>query len=213
MPRPWIFSSAFDSWLEEPLIWLRRCDWDVDDEVNEVSEVILDTLGRIDDVTYMAWCLGVDVGKLGVEAAPGPPAPELLLTCDHPEIVWKIWKIIRVEKKTNDESASLRQASISKIVKPRPAVLLQTWLRNSVLVRDHPYIMSAHLGPFLIHPLCQHKYINECKPKLPYLTHPPSPFADVIYEWSLSWVLSRTFRPNTCRRNRQVFLFSKKRYK
>ena len=145
MPRPWIFSSAFDSWLEDPLIWLRRCDWDVDDEVNEVSEVILDTLGRIDDVTYMAWCLGVDVGKLGVEAAPGPPAAELLLTCDHHEI-WKIWKIIRVEKKTNDESASLRQASISKIVKPRPAVLLQTWLRNSVLVRDHPYIMSAHFG-------------------------------------------------------------------
>ena len=48
--------------------------------------MILDTLGRIDDVTYMAWCLGVDVGKLGVEAAPGPPAAELLLTCDHPEI-------------------------------------------------------------------------------------------------------------------------------
>ena len=46
--------------------------------------MILDTLGRIDDVTYMAWCLGVDVGKLGVEAAPGPP--EVELTCDHPEI-------------------------------------------------------------------------------------------------------------------------------
>jgi len=46
--------------------------------------ITLDKLGRIDDVTYMAWCLGVDVGKLGVEAAPGPPAAELrLLTCDH----------------------------------------------------------------------------------------------------------------------------------
>ena len=61
----------------------------VEDEVvvSEVSEVItLDKLGRIDDVTYMAWCLGADVGKLGVEAAPGPPADELrLLTCDHAE--------------------------------------------------------------------------------------------------------------------------------
>ena len=146
MPRPWIFSSAFDSWLEEPLIWLRRCDCDVDDEVNEVSEVILDTLGRIDDVTYMAWCLGVDVGKLGVEAAPGPP--EVELTCDHPENMKNMKNHQSWKKKTNDESASLRQASISKIVKPRPAVLLQTWLRNSVLVRDHPYTMSAHFGIF-----------------------------------------------------------------
>ena len=48
--------------------------------------ITLDKLGRIDDVTYMAWCFGVDVGKLGVEAAPGPPAAEpRLLTCDHPE--------------------------------------------------------------------------------------------------------------------------------
>ena len=92
MPRPWIFSSAFDSWLEEPLIWCGGggigggC---VEDEVvvREVSEVItLDKLGRIDDVTYMAWCFGVEVGKFGVEAAPGPPLAELrLLTWDHPE--------------------------------------------------------------------------------------------------------------------------------
>ena len=60
-----------------------RCSWDEDD--NEVSEVILDTLGRIDDVTYTDWCFGVDVGKLGVEAAPGAPTAGGL-TCDHPEM-------------------------------------------------------------------------------------------------------------------------------
>lgn len=76
--------------------------------------MILDTLGRIDDVTYMAWCLGVDVGKLGVEAAPGPPAAELLLTCDHPLLQWvgvvwlvEAWPLTRPFEDTDGGLASM----------------------------------------------------------------------------------------------------------
>lgn len=39
----------------------------LDDELNDVSDVILATLGRI----IVEFLTGVEVGKLGVEAVPG----------------------------------------------------------------------------------------------------------------------------------------------
>ena len=55
------------------------------------------------------------------------------------------------------------------------------------------HILRQHIfWHFLTHPLCQHEYSTERQQNCPFSrpTHPPSqphsPFADVIYEWSLS---------------------------
>ena len=49
----------FDNWLDEPLSRLDEDDNDVS------SELIFETIGR---QTTVGWCIGVEVGKFGVEA-------------------------------------------------------------------------------------------------------------------------------------------------
>ena len=58
------------------------------------------------------------------------------------------------------------------------------------VVCDHSYITSAIFrlfGPHPFHPIYQHKYSTEGQQKWPFSepTHQPSPYADVIYRWSL----------------------------
>ena len=58
------------------------------------------------------------------------------------------------------------------------------------------HILRQHIfGLFLTHPLCQHKYSTQRQQNWPFsrLTHPPSPFADVIYGWSLMFLHALEF--------------------
>ena len=51
------------------------------------------------------------------------------------------------------------------------------------------HLLRPHIfGPFMTHPLCQHKYSTLHQQKLLFLTHPLCPFADVIYGWSPSYL-------------------------
>ena len=58
------------------------------------------------------------------------------------------------------------------------------------VVWNRPYNMPAIFrlfGPHPLHQICQHKYSTEGQQKWPFSepTHQPSPYADVIYGWSL----------------------------